>query len=353
MGSSAFLTLRAPGRGTRGRRLSQCVTGIVVLLTGLVVSACGAGEGGAHVAAAGLVFHRMALPIRHADIASLDWGRQQGGWLLLDKQRPGKNGTFLYHTWLYHARRFPGPWRLVAQNVLPPNVSLDFVTPRIGWAVEGLGVTLGYSQSRLLTTDDGGKTWRIATKPLWLLAGPSSMAFVSPAQGVLVGGPGGGVTEVGMFTQDSGKRWLGLPALTAEPQNLGASLTVTQAAWLSPRIVMVANGYWTERRHKNWPILELMTLSLSHRTWHRIRLPVQRLEGTPAGLAFTSPTQGWAALTQDQATEVVTTTNGGRQWTAATFGPRKTLAQETVIMAPMNVRRGCVATLTQLWCTAS
>ncbi|MCY0877746.1 MAG: hypothetical protein OWU84_02195 [Firmicutes bacterium] len=109
------------------------------------------------------------------------------------------------------------------------------------------------------------------------------MAFVSPAQGVLVGGPGGGVTEVGMFTRDSGKRWLGLPTLTAEPQKLGASLTVTQAAWLSPRTVMVVNGYWTERRYKNWPILEVMTLSLSHRTWHRIRLPVQGLEGTALG----------------------------------------------------------------------
>ncbi|MCY0898666.1 MAG: hypothetical protein OWU33_06955 [Firmicutes bacterium] len=220
----------------------------------------------------------------------------------------------------------------------------------MGWAVEGCGVTLGYyAHYRIPMTDNGGKTWR-RVDSLWMPAGPSSLAMLSASRGVLVGDPGGGLTEAGALTQDGGKHWSTLSVLKADPVGLGAALTATQATWLAAHTVMVVNGYWLDRHHEIMPILEAITLSIPQSTWHLMRLATNGLGGTVGALSFATPARGWMALAQRQGTVLVTTTNGRKRWIMATFGHHKRLRGGVRFLSRLNARQGCAATAMQLWC---
>lgn len=107
-----------------------------------------------------------------------------------------------------------------------------FLDPADGWWIDALAPPAKRS-TRLWRTGDGGRTWQ-ALAAAGLPAGPvgSSLAFVAPSMGALVGVPGRGAQPLVLTTRDGGDTWNPAPLPDAPVGGTSVELATADAAQL-------------------------------------------------------------------------------------------------------------------------
>lgn len=186
--------------------------------------------------------------------------------------------------------------------VLPPvsrqsdQVSYDFVTPRIGWALVVTGGTGPAPRPfSVFRTEDGAKHWQeqFTMETSLLGRGPQSVQFFDKTNGyVVIGGP----SELVYRTTDGGADWhqVGLPQLGL------VSFSDPSSGWLlAPGESLTdpaANLYSTDNGGINW-----------------LRLPDPPTD-VAASVTFRQPSEGWIGSRGDPLPHVYASGDGGRSW---------------------------------------
>ena len=218
------------------------------------------------------------------------------------------------------------------------------VAPRVGWAMNGLG---------LWWTQDGGRKWRTITPPPILATGDVvarvvDIAFVDPLHGWISASDirssvvlaDGSVRHLEIErTTDGGRTWrssippgcalCGGTYLSFLDADHGYALTALQA---EPRLYRTADG------GKNWRLVArapfggpfvfvgrsrgfggrggtLYRTADAGRTWSRVRPRWAPKPPALWDLDFTSRSNGWAVFATPAGAALVRTTDGGRNWT--------------------------------------
>jgi photosystem II stability/assembly factor-like uncharacterized protein len=203
-------------------------------------------------------------------------------------------------------------------------LSLDFITPDMGWLAVELAGGQSFSQGLLFKTTDGGLTWTPLTIPLG-----APVHFISESTGWSAGGPTNG--ELYM-TRDGGQSW---NAQTIRPQadypvyhlphfenETEGTVAVTVRENGQSRVEL----YRTGDGGQSWRLAE--RLDLAEELALGVSPPLQLLDGQrwlvagpgsafpdqTVAFDFVSPSLGWAHIRRQAESLLFTTTDGGQSW---------------------------------------
>lgn len=192
-------------------------------------------------------------------------------------------------------------------------VALDFISPQQGWAI---------SANALLTSDDGGKTWRTVSLPEGEHA--RHIDFVDARYGWIAGDA---CANAVLQTTNSGQSWSALP-VPCEENGLveGFAVTVPGSGWLLCNVgnwdgklwrTMDAGAHWqlVNTSHSlETPVPNAYPFVL---TPHPTQDPTRLLPDTwkAAGMSFADDEYGWISF----GGQLWSTSDGGLHWQPVTM----------------------------------
>lgn len=178
----------------------------------------------------GMTWTRTPLPARFQSGADQAYG--------IDYVNP-QDGWFDSFEELWATHNAGKTWHAIHSLQAGPFLG-DFLTAKIGWALEGHKYGSPKNMhDRVITTINGGKTWRSAgTVPLM---GTSSISFVTPHTGYVV-------TAKGVLaTRDAGIHWSRIIIANAHPTSVSAADNALYVITVQGRVLKSTDGgrQWT------------------------------------------------------------------------------------------------------------
>jgi photosystem II stability/assembly factor-like uncharacterized protein len=301
------------------------------------------------------------LTVAGEGISGVFFLNTEEGWALIRTPRSeteavvfGDWGFYLAHTdnagasWTVEPVQLPDLQRWAS---LGGSGSIDFVGPTRGWMDLSLDGMLG--EGVLLSTNDGGATWRLAHGSPTIAA---AVRFVTPREGWLAGGQGGGSLYA---SHDGGRTWARVELRSPLQPGIRAFSVYDLPSFTGPgRGCIVVSDPWgrwltlfeTRNGGRTWaPVGSLahlppigsvpavavdskmiagwttrrdsITLAVVGAHGHKTKVTgsIQaRGPGVPrlGALSFASPESGWALVDG----ELYSTTDGGSTWATITPG---------------------------------
>lgn len=189
-----------------------------------------------------------------------------------------------------------------------PDDRIDMVNPHDGYALDSLPALnnggFASSPSLLLSTTDGGATWKEQAFPAGLTM--DDIAFPSPRSGWAVGFDQGTGGVAILHTVDGGHTW----THQALPPTLG-SATLNAVTFVDP-----LHGWVVGQSQNSFPFTALVLETADGGTsWTVASLPSTAANSSLSDVAFSDASTGWAVGgSQGPPATILGTTDGGATW---------------------------------------